>query len=244
MNFSPGIVESPAAPPELNALPPRRTGVKWQGLTLILMSAAMLALALWLGWRILQQMKARDALLRDGQTVSGEISRIEKRGKSHVPWAIYTFSVNGTVYVGKAEIPNDLRSGTAPLESLSILYLPTNPEINHPSDWDWPELSNWWTHFPLVVLMLIGPFLFIAMFRERQLLVHGLPASAIVTGTSRAKNGYIARYEFRAQDGSMNAGRGWCETCPEDGAKIWIVYLPNSPTRSQPYPSANFRIAE
>jgi hypothetical protein len=86
-----------------------------------------------------------------------------------------------------------------------------------------------------------------AVRRERQLLENGRPAAAIVTGQRkhRSSEGGTHRsitYEFRLLSGA--SGKGTSSTSskpPAIGSVICVVYDPDRPRRSKPYPFQFFR---
>lgn len=79
----------------------------------------------------------------------------------------------------------------------------------------------------------------------RQLIAEGTPVLAVVTKCSRSSSsgGFLVKYEFHVGDGKVIKGAGWCENRQETGSNIWIVYLPQNPQVSRPYPMLNFRVA-
>jgi hypothetical protein len=79
---------------------------------------------------------------------------------------------------------------------------------------------------------------------ERKLLVNGTPAVGLVTScTPGTRGSFSVKYEFRTEDGRVIQGKSG--GAPQKvGDTLCILYLPQDPRQSQPYPSGNYRVEE
>lgn len=232
-------------PGELTGPLPRKVFATRQGFWLATGTTILLAFALagtlWLGKNAVQQLQNWESLRRDGNEVVGKITGTEK-GKS--PTVDYAFTVNGNSFTGKALATKQLLQSLQDSGPLPIRYVPANPAVNHPANWESAPLDSVWfvAPFPFV---LFGIIFLISLRMERQLVADGVPLAGVITKcTYGNRSGYIAKYEFRTEDGRVWTKRVGVPGPLEIGANIWVLYLPQNPRRSQPYPSTNYRVAE
>lgn len=247
-------------PSELTGPLPRKLRATGSGIYFALASLTFLAIAvagaLWGAMNAMQKTQYRAALRRDSSVTSGEITRMRKGKNFDVVY--YTFTVNEASFIGKAEVPWQLRGSLRGSNQLPIRYLPANPDVNHPAAWEWsllywlplstdvihmpdfsPELQ--WFFAPLI-FGPVGIVFLMALQSERRLLTEGAPAVGSVTKCSRgARGSYSLEYEFRTDDGSVTKGRSAGDR-KEIGAGLCVLYLPQDPQRNRLYPSSNFRV--
>ena len=249
-------------PSELTGSLPRKVRATGSGIYFALASLTFLAIAvagaLWGAINTVQQAQQRAALRRDSSVTSGEITRIRKGKSSDVVY--YTFTVNEASFMGKAEVPWQLRNNLRGSNRLPIRYLPANPDVNHPAAWEWClfywlPLSTDLIHLPnfsselqwFFAALIVGPVgivFLMGLHSERRLLTEGAPAAGVVTKCSRgARGSYSVEYEFRTDDGCVAKGSSSGDR-KAIGASICILYLLPNPRRNQPYPSPNYRVAE
>lgn len=217
-----------------------------------------LAGALWGGVRAVQQTQHRAALRRDSSETVAEITRMWHGKTTDV--VHYAFTVNGTSFVGEAEVPGDLRYDLRRSRFLPIRYLAANPDVNHPAAWEWslvfwrPQSSDL-VHIPyfsselewFLAPLLFGPLgvvFFMELRTDRKLLAEGAPAAGLVTKcTPGTRGSYWMKYEFHTEDGRV--AKGSCGGSPaEVGTKIWVLYLPQDPRQNCRFPSENYRVVE
>ncbi len=265
MDSSLSVDSASIIPSELTGPLPRRLQTTGSGIYSLIVSTVVLAftvlMALWGAKNTVQQIEHRAAIRRDGVETVGEVTRIWK-GR-HASTIDYTFTMNGTLFTGKAELPWQLQNDVERSNSLNIRYTPMHPEINHPAAWEWSfirwlPLSTDLIHVPdfsaefgwlfgSLMWGSIGLVYLIALGRERTLVAEGVPATAVVTKCSppKGRSGIVIKYEFRTLDGRVINGRsGGYDRLREIGANICILYLPQNPKRNQTYPSRNFRVAQ
>ena len=159
----------------------------------------------------------------------------------------YTFTADGKTYTGEAIVPLEDYRGIGLTSSLAIRYLPENPAVNHPVDWEWSAMSELELYFVVVLVAGLGFSLFILprMKFERRVAAKGVATIGLVTKcmVSGKSGSFInLKYEFSTQDGATVQGRGSFRTRQEIGAKILILYLPEKPKHNVPYPLSTWRI--
>jgi hypothetical protein len=254
--------EASIIPSELTGQLPRRLQATGQGTYLTLVTVAFLAFAvasaLWGGMNAVQQIEHRSALRRDSAEAIGTITRI-RNGKNNKT-IFYTFTVDGTPFTGKAELPWQLRKNIEGSNSLNIRYLPAHPDVNYPAAWEWSFF--WWlplstdlVHLPdfspelgwlfASLLWGVGGLAFLLVLRsERRLLAEGAPAAAVVTKCCPTNRGnFLLNYEFRAEDGRMVTGN-CTDSFKEIGANCCVLYLPQNPRKNMSYPSSCYRVVQ
>lgn len=251
-----------AIPSELTGPVPRRVRITGAGICIYSAAAAFLVFAVFCAYRgatgTVRETQHRAALRDDGVKAVGEITRLREGKNSETVY--YTFSANGTSYSGLTKVPDYLRGGFRSSTSLPIRYLPADPAVNHPAEWEWvfvywhpldtdlihlPGLSSEFNSL-LASLMsgAFGLFFLAGPFMERKLLVEGKPAIAVVTKCTRgSRGGNSFAYEFRTEDGRTLAGR-YRGGAMEVGASLCILYLPQTPERNGPCTSQSYSVAQ
>ncbi|HEX4031112.1 MAG TPA: hypothetical protein VHX20_12160 [Terracidiphilus sp.] len=248
MNSSFDAAEASTLPHELAGPLPRRTRMSGSGVANAVYAMVLLVLALagalWFGRRAEQQIEHRAALRQEGSDATGEVTEVSIAGRSSNLLAKYTFAVNGTFFTGEALVPKEMGHNLRELSLIPIRYLPANPTVNHPSGWEESSLSIWiWPVLPAIPAAL-GILFFAALRAQRRLIAHGISAAAAITACSRSRAGFNVKYNFVTKDGQVVNRSGLFETRQEIGARIVVVYLPQNPRRSQPYPLDFYRVAE
>lgn len=187
----------------------------------------------------MQQIRDWQALHRDGSETMGTVTGT-KAGKA--PVLYYAFTVNGRSYVGRAYATEQRLHDLAVSGPLAIRYVPGNPAVNHPADWESAPVDSVWFLAPLPII-LFGIMFLISLWLERRLVAEGVPARGVIRKCSYgSRSGYIAKYEFRTEEGRVLTKRVGVPGPLEVGSKIWVVYLRRHPWRNQPYPSHNYRV--
>jgi hypothetical protein len=158
-------------------------------------------------------------------------------GKSDTPKVAYEFEYQGRKYHGSSSAPRaqwrDLTVGSP----IGVRFLPTNPELNHPSGWTIHVIAPWMPPLMSSIFAITALLPLWITRRDSRLLRDGRAAPARVTGARRTKGGYAVLYEFRLPDGSVRRGRsGPTRKPPDTGDVITILYDPESPRRNAAYP--------
>jgi len=185
------------------------------------------------------QMQRRAALRRDGRDIAGRVTATHAgHGDATVS---YTFTVNGSIYFGKAQMP-DYRLILHESDGIAVRYLPINPAINHPADWEWSGLTDFVPDVFALFFATMGIVGLVFLLRNRKLAREGRAAEGLVTSCAPNKRQYRVDYEFSTEDGARMKGRCDCSEQFEAGACIWIIYLPKRPRRNHSYPLELFDV--
>ena len=219
-------------------------------IALIALGIALAVLA-GLSTYVVHQWQQRLALGRGGREATALVTYISSgRGGSHV---YYTFHAAGLDYRNSA--PWNPGVGQISEGSrITVLYLPSDPLVNHPRGW------GWWDFGLLFMCVYIGALpTFVGvraawnLIRDHHLARHGLVTYGTVTlcvPRSRGNN-FMVDYEFRtqpdyhAQNDQLIEGSN--NNCPDEyktDAKIRVIYLPHHPNRNTSWPLDSFQMVE
>jgi hypothetical protein len=208
----------------------------------ILVSIAIATFIILLGAFTPKEIKDRSDLAREGSLTYTNDVRV---GGMRSATVFYTFTYNGKSYSGKTYLPTEYskkvlnysRSGNFP-----VLFLPENPSINHPSDWRGNGPFPFIGYILIVVLVIQWTGLIRFIRPDLRLARNGVVAIGRVTECFDGRNGGIyLKYEFRDMDGLLMDGRGEYPARLNQGAQIFVLYLPEASGSSRPYPPAYFR---
>ena len=211
------------------------------GIALLVVAAMMLlgavAAAIGLGTTARRQAKDHRLLQEQGVNTDAQITRVWRGGdKNQQHLVSYRFTVQEREYVARKGVPpriwQDLRAGS----SLPVRFLPSNPKVNHPTGWDDTPMRPWVAYLVSGELVAIALVLTILLRKQMRLLTEGRPAPGIVTGHRRTRGGTVIRYEFQLMNGATAKGRGQSRRPPAVGAPVCVLYDPENPRRSAPYP--------
>jgi hypothetical protein len=198
--------------------------------------------ALWLMIDIPRQISRRDALRRDGVETTAKIESLVYARGSQL-WVKYVFVVQGGSIRDEARVPSSLEGTLKHADSLRVRYIPSDPRVNHPAEWEWTIYSE--AGWLVVFAWTVPGFLFINNLRkERELAVEGAIAIGKVTNCSSSRSGFSIVYEFRSPGGTTIEGTGWSSSRRETGASIEVLFLPRNPLQAELYPLADYEIAD
>jgi hypothetical protein len=162
-------------------------------------------------------------------------------------WSVsYTFLYDGKTYHGRAHIPKSyqkqmLNFGNSPFP---IVFLPDDPSVNHPKDWNELGSHPWYVYgillaIPFFLCLSRGPDLLL----EFQLARTGIAVDGTVIGGKYTKSGtFMLKYEFRDSDDLLNEGSGYYPITPKKGADVVVLHLPQNAAKNRPYPFFYFRV--
>lgn len=237
-------------PSELTGPLPRKVRSSPDGVRSAFIAAAVVAIALagtsWVAMRGVHQFQYQAALRSDGLEATAQITGFSHAGKhGGILVTYYSFAVSGTAFTGNAHVPKQLEQAIHESSTLPIVYLPTNPAVNHPAAWEEPAINAIVPLLSPLIPVGVGVMMLASGRRERRLLAEGLPAIATITKSyPLSKGGYQSDYEFRTQDGSVGTGNNSFDGPPEIGTSFCVIYLPQNPRRNLPYPLLDYRIVE
>jgi hypothetical protein len=232
-------MQTTTIPDELKGRVPRRARPEGTGIALSIGGLIILVLvssfAVSTVVDVVQHARNRTALRRNGSIVTGWKEQLSPGGRGRDDKLRYSFTVSGEHYAGEARVPGENVVAVMHSHVIGVRYLPINPSVNQPADWEWsPE---WGQIVPMPLGFLMGGLLVAAVLTEWQLVAKGTAVDAVVTEcTENSKGGFRVSYEFCTEEGIKIQGRGWAASDQSAGDKICVLYLPRNPKRNQPYP--------
>jgi hypothetical protein len=214
----------------------------WKGLVVgLLLFGAGLLMCGFLGLSAFRQEQQRTALRQDGRDIVGRVITTHAgHGDSTVS---YTFTVNGSTYLGKAQMPN-YRLALRESDEIAVRFLPSNPALNHPAAWEWSGLRDFMPKIFALFFMIVGAIALGALLRDRKLAREGKVAEGVVTDCACDKSWFRVDYEFRTEDGELMKGHNDFKDEYGAGARMWILYLSQKPRRNHSYPLPFFEVVE
>jgi hypothetical protein len=233
-------------PPELVSSRPRPvrltgTGRLVAGIGVLLPVAALMS-GFWLQEQAVRGRALREAVDEQGisaQAVVTELTRM--RGKQSRYFVRYRYVAGERLYQRRASVGRGYWANLRQGSPIVVRYLPSRPEQSWIRGYE-PRGVPFWAG-PVVALSLalfaLAPWYTLRW--QRMLLTEGRGALAQVTRSKkvRSQHGphYVVSYEFRLLSGSVRSGRySSTKSPPPDGATICVLYDPDRPNRSAPYP--------
>lgn len=187
------------------------------------------------------QMPRRAILRGQGREIRGVVTKIDETRHAGL-FVDYSFAVGGRSYSGRANVPDRAQKGLTDSGPISIRYLPSNPNINHPAGWEWSALADM-NVVPFVVFFaLVGVLCLGFVWREREILRRGKPTQGVVIDCEPYWGMYRVSYRFSTDTGELMEGRSQSETSYETDRKILILYLPGNPKRNRSYSLSYFSV--
>ena len=211
------------------------------GIALLVVAGAMLlgavAAGIGLGTVFRRQVKDLRLLSEQGVNTDAQITRLwRSSGKDQQHLLSYRFTVEEREYVARKGVPSRIWQTLTVGSSLPVRFLPSDPKVNHPTEWSDTPMPNWVPYLVFGALIATAFGCTIPLRIQMRLLTEGRPAPGIVTGQRRTKNGTVIRYEFKLLNGATAKGRGQSRRPPAIGAPICVLYDPENPRRNAPYP--------
>lgn len=238
--------EERTSPPELRESVPRRVQLNSTNASAMLV---VVVLCLGVGGIFLAsvckglvvQILQRAALRQAGRDTVGKVTATH--AGHGAPTVTYSFESEGLIYSGTAELPN-YHLIFHDSDPIAVRYLPKDPTMNHPADWEWSGLGDLPPDAFILFCTLVGVVAVVALFRDRKLAREGRPAKGVVTDCCPGKSGFRVEYEFRTDGGVPVTGHS---SSPDEygaGARVCILYLPQKPQRNSMYPLRYFEVVE
>ena len=115
-----------------------------------------------------KQIQQRAILRQEGHDAAGKVTATHA---GHGPSTVsYRFQANGTSYLGKAEMPH-YRLILHEADPIAVRYLPSDPTVNHPADWEWSglEIMDLIPEVFMLFFTSVGVIALVALFRNRRL---------------------------------------------------------------------------
>lgn len=204
--------------------------------------ALAVAAPIWANIARVQQAARTEALHREGLEITGKVTRLWSRGRSRAPMVSYAFTVDGVAHESECSVPSDVRTELSERGPLTIRYVASSPEINHPAAWEAPVSG--WGEFAAAIIFASTAILLLTQVRgQRRLVAEGVPTAGVVTGRfSGRRGGRRVDYQFRTSDGRVAKGTSSGDAAI--GAPICVLYLPEKPRRNVVYGSSYYRVVQ
>ena len=181
----------------------------------------------------------------DGTARVTELTR--KSGKNSRYYAVYRFEAGGQVFERRASVGHSYWTRLRVGSSVPVRYLPSEPAQNWIRGYE-PSWGPLWVAPLVAVALALGSLLIlVSLRREWMLLMDGRGAAARVTATKKHSSShgghtYRVSYEFHTLSGGVRTGKYSSQQAPPaEGATIRVIYDPDNPARSSPYPLALVR---
>ncbi len=234
-------------PAGLGASRPRDVRLTAGGRVVAALAAALLVGAVAAGV-VLQrvanaQQRDRLRLAESGAVTDGTVIDLGRSGgDSKRYWVSYRFRAGGRQYEGRATIAAPHWRALAPEDPLPIRYVREAPAFNTPA-WVEPSALPVWlpSLIALAIATLTGACVLL-LHTQRRLLSEGRVSPArvtrhTITRTSHGGKHSAITYEFALMSGATRTGRSSVTSkLPAVGSVICVLYDPERPSRSAPYP--------
>jgi hypothetical protein len=244
-----------AAPPELLRSRPRDVSLTAGGKALYGVSILLFAAAFIAGLAVhsvaTRQAEHWRAFDRDGASVSGEVVRLWRGSGDPKPyWVAYGFDVSGLRYQGQSRLRSAAWRSLETGSEIAVLYLPEDPNQNMAASAERRQLPAWLAFLLAAALGGGGVLCLVVLNDQRRLLMEGRAAPALVTAvvthkTSHGGSHRQLKYTFPLLSGAIATGKSEAPRKPPGaGTVICIVYDPDRPARSRPYPFPLIRVGD
>lgn len=234
-----------APPGELAGHVPRKVALGSTDATyIILIVLLFFGGGVWVAVSLVQHTQHRTLLRKNSREVVGQVTDTfaGRGGKTYVE---YRFTVDGETYSNITQEPNTRGPWYALRRSHPILirFLPSNPSINHPADWEWSARMDLLDIIFTIFFVTLGGIGVAYLMRERKLAREGRAAAGMVTSCTPNGRLFQVEYEFHTEEGESLTGKYSGADSYEVGARIWVIYLPRKPKRNHPYPLNDWIVA-
>jgi Protein of unknown function (DUF3592) len=237
------------APEGLHRARPRRVTLTSGGKTLLVLALALciggLPAALLLGSIARRNAEERRLMKEQGVETEGRITRLARAGGEDRYRVSYGFTANGRSYERNRKVSARTWKSLNVGASLTVRYLPSNPEIHNPAGWNNEGMPFWVSPLAGCSLAMGGWLCMLPIRSQRRLLGGGRVTSGVVTRHSKGKHGYTFAYEFSLMNGVRRTGEtGPRKDPPALGSTLPVLYDPEEPRKNTVYPLSLVRLAQ
>jgi len=247
------LLRSFKPPPELARSRPREVRLTANGRFLIavawLLAAAAIAAGLGLYVKAREDAVADATMNERGVVTGATIDRVWRgKGDGKPAYAAFHFDANGARVTGESRMQLSRWQSLRPGAVVPLRYLPDDPQT---FVIDGARRNRLPMAVPYLVgsLLALGAFLCVAgVRRQRRLLMEGRAAPAVVTEVRKHHSGHgashrVMSYQFPLLGGGVATGKAHALNKSADvGATICVVYDPDVPRRSRPYPFSMVKV--
>jgi len=227
-----------------------RAGVGVSIIAVLLVIGGILVTVL-VGGQIARESANARLLQSQGVSTMGEVARLWITGGEDPSYRVaYRFHVDSRAVDGRQTIARAQWARLQEGEAVDLLYVPSRPSVSCLAG-SIPKPKPAWVQFVVGIPLIVGGLLLpLQIRRQKRLLSEGKPAPAVITKNRRVYYQHGARqnitlYEFVLPDGSVRKGRGCASRqLGPSGAGICVLYDPDNPRRSAPYPMKLVKVAD
>ncbi len=222
--------------------PVRLTGKGWFVAVIgMLLPAGALVAGFSLHARAVREHALREAIEKDAVRATAVVSALTRtRGDKSRYFVDYEYASPGQLHQGRTAVSRtswtELRVGS----SFTVRYLPAEPGRSWLPGHE-PGVPFWVGPVAALAIAVSSIFPWYAIRRQWMLLAEGRGAMAQVTLSKKVRHQHGSRYrvsyEFRTMSGAFRSGRYDSQKSPPaNGTAIQVVYNPDRPEHSMPYP--------
>jgi hypothetical protein len=234
-------------PRELSSSPPRNVcltvGGKFQSALAVIFLVAAVGVGIGVYREAARQAELRRALAEEGRDAGATVTRLwRSSGDSKQPWVAYRFEAAGLAQDGQSKLALSSWQALQAGSILPIRYVPAHPTWSVPAGTAPRAISRWLSLAAAAPLAFAGLLLFFVLNIQRGLLMEGRAAPAMVTKhirlhTTHGGSHNSMTYTFPLLSGAAANGKSSTSSKPPAvGSVICILYDPDRPSRSMPYP--------
>ena len=190
----------------------------------------------------------REAIDKEGVRATAVVSGLTRtRGDKPRFYVVYRYTAGGQSYRGRVNVSRSYWTRLRVGSSFAVRYLPAEPGRSWLRGFE-PGTPFWVGPLMALSMAVAGMLPWFAVRRQWMLLAEGRPAQAQVTVSKKVRHQhgthYQVSYEFRLMSGATRSGRYDSQKSPPaGGTTIQVVYNPDRPEHSMPYPLALVRPA-
>ncbi len=240
------------SPPRELGSAPRAVRLTAGGWLVVIGAVALFAGAVIVGVLMQREVsrQAADRLMfaERGVTTDAEVTRVWRAGSSDSKryWIAYRFDVDTRPYEGETRVSQSLSRSLQAGALVTIKYLRDDPTRSTLASGPAGALPVWLPYLVGAMIVSGGLLVVWMVMRQRSLLIEGRAAPAVVTDVVVRKTGHGShrsiRYKFPVMSGAIATGKSDASRKPPAvGTVLCIVYMPDEPNRSAPYPLALVR---
>jgi len=235
------------APSPLSHSRPRAVELKPAGRVLVVVAMVLFAGAIAASFALSAQARRqahdRQALVETGVMTTGGVTRLWTNDDDRRR-VQYEFVVNGQVFRGDRRVSSERRRTLRVGTPIAVRYTPADPKLNDLGGTTGSGMPAWVPFVVGAVIAASGVLCLLLLNLQRQLLIDGRAAPAIVTEVKKRHSSHGGShrwmsYQFPLMSGAVASGKASASIKPPAvGSVICIVYDPDRPTRSMVYPFA------
>jgi hypothetical protein len=209
----------------------------------VILFAAAVAVGIAMHRAAVRQAADQRTFAGDAIDTNGDVVRLWRNSdKNREPWVSYRYAVEGRVYEGRTRIGSSTWKALQVGSTLPVRYLRSDPGRSLADGVQSDAMPLWLPFVVAGALAIMGGLCLTLIGVQRRLLMEGRAAPAIVTGhkkvhTSHGGTHRSMTYAFPLLSGATAVGKsGTSSKPPAIGSVICVLYDPERPRRSMPYP--------